>query len=54
LPLVRGPARALALSDWNQNRLLKSAVPPEGLGDTAMRSALIAEILAARQQQGVQ
>ncbi len=52
LPLVRGPARAYALSNMKQNRLL--GTPPEALGDTAARSALIADILAARQQQGVQ
>jgi hypothetical protein len=54
LPLVRGPARAMALSDWYQNRLFRQPVPSEALGDTATRSALIADILAARQQQGVQ
>jgi hypothetical protein len=52
LPLMRGPARAFALSNWHQNRLIPK--PAEALGDTATRSALIADILAARQQQGVQ
>jgi hypothetical protein len=52
LPLLRGPARAFALSNMKQNRLIPQA--SEALGDTATRSALIADILAARQQQGVQ
>lgn len=50
LPLVRGGARAAALSNWNQNRLLKSAISPEGLGDTSLRSLLIANALAGGSQ----
>lgn len=50
LPLLRGPARSLALSDWYQKRLGLPPVPPEALGDTAIRSGLIANAIAQRQQ----
>lgn len=50
LPLVRGPARTLALSDWYQRRLL-GGPPPEPMGDTAMRAALLSRAIAERNQQ---
>ena len=45
LPLLRSPARAFALSDFYQKRML-----PEDLGATFDRSALIARAIAERNQ----
>lgn len=49
MPLVRGPARTLALSDWYQRRLLGGR-PPEPMGDTVSRAALLSRAIAERNQ----
>lgn len=50
MPLVRGPARNLALSDWYQRRLL-GGQPPEPMTDTLSRSALLSRAIAERNPQ---
>lgn len=54
LPLLRGPARELLLSKGYQSRFAVPQAPPESLMNPAARSALIANILAARQQGGAE
>lgn len=53
LPFLRGPVRSMLLSGAYQKRMATPPPPQEPLNDAALRSLLIANELAARQQ-GVQ
>ncbi len=53
LPLLRGPARAMVLSDTYQQRMARPGTPPPPMSETALRSLLLQRAIADRNQ-GVQ